>query len=244
MRALIALLIAAVIVPAVPGAYAADCPPMRNPSLAQPQLPLNIDHLKETLKNYHKNLYDSDIAAVDADAQAYIERRAGEAKKPALVLDIDETSLSNWRNLEANDFGFIPDGACKLLPKGPCGFTAWVRMHAAAPIAPTLALFNAAKRKGLAVFFITSRHQVDRQVTILNLNRAGYRGWTRLIMRAGDDTKRPVQAFKTEERKKISAQGYTIIVNVGDQQSDLDGDDTGDYAECKFKLPNPFYFIK
>jgi hypothetical protein len=33
--------------------------------------------------------------------------------------------------------------------------------------------------------------------------------------------------------------GYTIIVNVGDQQSDF----AGGYAERAYKVPDPFYFI-
>ena len=37
-----------------------------------------------------------DIATVIADARAYVERRADQVKNPAVVLDIDETSLSNW----------------------------------------------------------------------------------------------------------------------------------------------------
>jgi len=32
-------------------------------------------------------------------------------------------------------------------------------------------------------------------------------------------------------------QGYAIVVNIGDQMSDLDGG----FAERTFKLPNPFY---
>ncbi len=40
--------------------------------------------------------YDKEFAAVVARAQAYMERRAGAVTKPAIVLDIDETSLSNW----------------------------------------------------------------------------------------------------------------------------------------------------
>jgi len=44
---------------------------------------------------------------------------------------------------------------------------------------------------------------------------------------------------RRDERGKIAAQGYTIIVNVGDQQSDLDGG----YAERAYKLPNPFYYL-
>jgi len=44
---------------------------------------------------------------------------------------------------------------------------------------------------------------------------------------------------KAARAPKIEEAGYAIIVTVGDQQSDLDGG----FAECGFKLPDPFYFI-
>ena len=45
--------------------------------------------------------------------------------------------------------------------------------------------------------------------------------------------------FKAPERRKLAEQGYTIILNMGDQESDL----RGGYAEKTFKLPNPVYFL-
>ena len=45
--------------------------------------------------------------------------------------------------------------------------------------------------------------------------------------------------FKAAERENLIAQGYVIVVNMGDQMSDLDGG----HAERTYKLPNPFYFI-
>ena len=46
--------------------------------------------------------------------------------------------------------------------------------------------------------------------------------------------------FKAPEREWIEGKlGYTIVVNVGDQWSDL----AGGYSEGGFKLPNPFYHI-
>lgn len=49
-----------------------------------------------------------------------------------------------------------------------------------------------------------------------------------------------VSKFKTAAREKIENGGvYTIIANVGDQDSDL----AGGHAERTFKVPNPFYFI-
>jgi len=59
-------------------------------------------------------------------------------------------------------------------------------------------------------------------------------------MRPDADTQRSVEKYKTEERRKLEQAGYTIIANVGDQQSDL----YGGSAECTFKVPNPFYLIR
>jgi hypothetical protein len=224
--------------PAITGA--ADCPPETQVRVPQaPAPPLNIDKVKEVLLAYQAKDYDGDIAAVFAAARAYIEGPAGQVSKPAIVLDIDETSLSNWANIKANNFGFIREGACDLLPSGPCGFKAWLLQGVAPVIGPALDLFNAAKAKGVAVFFITGRRNSERQATLWNLDRAGFEGWTKLITRPDDDSHATVQAFKTEERRKIAQAGYTIIASVGDQQSDLDGG----FAECSFKVPNPFYFI-
>ena len=240
-RQLLAMVvIAGVLGGAPPLVRAADCPAAREPRISQPTLPLNIDKVKAQLRAYHQDAYSGDVEAVLADALSFVEQRAGEVSKPALVLDIDETSLSNWRNLEANDFGFINDGSCDRLPKGPCGFKAWIRQHAADVITPTRILFNAAKAKGVAVFFVTGRHEADRDVTVRNLNQQKFNGWDKLVMRTDADVQRTVQDYKTEERSKIAAAGYTIIANVGDQKSDLDGG----FAECTFKVPNPFYFIR
>ena len=45
--------------------------------------------------------------------------------------------------------------------------------------------------------------------------------------------------FKAPERRRIAENGYTILLTIGDQQSDLDGG----YAEKTFKLPNPVYTL-
>jgi putative acid phosphatase of HAD superfamily subfamily IIIB len=220
---------------------AADCPLAVEVHVPQPPPPpLNIDKVKEALLAYQAEGYDGDVAAVFATARAYVEGRADQVSKPALVLDIDETSLSNWPNIKANDFGFISDGACDRLPNGPCGFKTWILQGIAPPIMPALDLFNAAKAKGVAVFFITGRRDSERQATMSNLDRAGYEGWAKLVTRPDDDPHPTVEAFKTEQRRKLAEAGYTIIATVGDQESDLEGG----FAECRFKVPNPFYFIR
>ena len=170
-----------------------------------------------------------------------MERRAPDVAKPALVLDIDETSLSNWLEIEQNDFGYIPGGPCILQAGTPCGNLAWELSARAEALKPTLDLFNTAKRLGVAVFFITGRQNRSdlRAATIRNLTEAGYESWADLVMRpissAGS-----VTDYKTNARRDIETKHFTIIANVGDQESDLDH---GQAAEAPFRLPNPFYFI-
>lgn len=225
-------------------ARALDCPQKPSAHLPEATQPLNLGEIKLQLLDYLCfGAYDRDIEKVLADARAHVEARADKVEKPALVLDIDETSLSNRPFFLANDFGTIMQGACKLdagksVPDEPCGFNAWLTEHEAKAIDPTLKLFNLAKSKNVAVFFITGRRANERPPTIANLKKAGYEGWTDLMMRAPDD-QTPVGMFKMAERAKIAARGFTIIANVGDQRSDLDGG----YAERTFRVPNPFYFL-
>ena len=106
-------------------------------------------------------------------------------------------------------------------------------------IAPALALFNAAKAKGVAIFFITGRYENARAATEANLRTAGYDGWNELIMRP-DGLRTPSAAdYKAPQRGKIQSQGFTIIANIGDQLSDL----AGGFADRTFKVPNPFYLV-
>ena len=217
-------------------------------AFAQPAIetrsePPNLDELKQQLLVYRNSgVYERQLAAVAAKARAYIEQRAGEVARPALVLDIDETSLSNWPRILADDFGYIPSGTCNRLPRGPCGSYAWELKAVAPAIQPTLNLFNAARAKGVAVFFITGRNDSERAATIRNLRHAGYRGWTKLIMKPVGLKLKSAAHFKAPERAKITAAGYTIIANMGDQPSDLAGGNPADPEE-QFLLPNPFYRI-
>ena len=203
-------------------------------------VPENIGDLKPLLYAYKKSgSYDRDVAAVAADAQAYVEARAGHVGQPALVLDIDETSLSNWPALAANDFAHFPDARCDSLPHGPCGMKAWQNMARSKAIAPTLALFKSAKAHNVAVFFITGRDESLRDATVRNLRKGGYDGWNALIMRPRGSTTPSAADYKAPARAKIEAEGYTILAAVGDQPSDL----SGGHAERTFLVPNPFYRI-
>jgi predicted secreted acid phosphatase len=205
--------------------------------ISQPQ---NAGDAKIAATAYHDSgAYDRDLAAVTADAGAWLAARAPEVSRPALVLDIDDTALTNWQVIVADDFGRVFDGPCDTLPKGPCGWVAWDLRGEAPAIAETLALYRQAQALKVPVFFITGRDESQRTATEKNLKVAGYDGYAGLIMPAVGSHYASAADFKAPEREKIEKAGYTIIANMGDQPSDL----AGGHAEMTFLLPNPFYRI-
>ena len=231
-----------------------DVPGCKNPPPTQAvdaHWPINIGVLAPQLVAYRCTDYVKDMTAVLAGAREWIAQRAPQVDKPAMVFDIDETSLSNWAEIYHNDFAFAATGPCRLDAKNLlCGDRAWALSARATALQPTLAFYRFAKTlkgkngEAVAIFFVTGRFddQAMRAATARNLHKAGYDSWTRLILRPRASSGDPVSIYKSGERKKIE-QRYTIIANTGDQYSDLIGDPDNDHAERCFKLPNPFYFI-
>ncbi|WP_137387678.1 HAD family acid phosphatase [Rhodoligotrophos defluvii] len=209
---------------------------------AEPRLsqPANVGIAKIAATRYHNSgAYARDLASVAARAETWILSRARHVKRPALVLDIDDTSLSNWSEIVANDFGRFVEGPCLAGPNQPCGWRDWDLKGADPAIPATLRLYRAARAAGVAVFFITGRPESQRRATERNLRRVGYTGFSRLDMVPEGARFASAADFKAPRRRQIEAEGYRIIANMGDQHSDL----AGGAAERTFLLPNPFYYI-
>ena len=187
-----------------------------------------------SLRAYHDSgAYDRDLATVAGAARSFLDRRVGvvwptsprhRRRMPAIVLDIDETSLSNYQGLVASNFT-----AAGLVGPAVSG--------TGTGIEPTLRLYRDARSRRIAVFFITGRPSAIQSITETNLRNVGYdQGWNAVLFKPGGTG---VEAFKSSARAVIQRQGYDIVVNLGDQESDLDGG----HADRAFKLPNPYYFI-
>ena len=199
--------------------------------------PSNVGDVKSAATEYHDGgAYLADLQSATAPAAAWIAERAPQVARPAVVFDIDETSLSNWEVIQANDYGRI-GGPCDL--PGPCGWREWDLRAQSPVIEPTLRVFTAARDGGAAGYFITGRDESQRDATERNLASAGYRGYAELIMEPADARFVSAADFKAPQRASIESQGYAIIANLGDQPSDL----AGGHAERTFELPNPFYRI-
>ena len=99
--------------------------------------------------------------------------------------------------------------------------------------------YLAMRSAGVAVFLITGRGEPLRAATLRNLERQGISGWEGIRFRPAEDHDRSIVPFKSGERARIESGGYTIIANIGDQESDL----AGGHALHTCKLPNPAYLI-
>jgi acid phosphatase len=199
---------------------------------------LGAGEYTDALKEYHESgKYQDDLERVGSRAHAYLRKRVRALRaapgklrdKLAIVLDIDETSVSNYQCLAANNF-----------TNAVAGNFSCIAANTEPPIEPTLRIYRTAVRKKVGVFFITGRPESvpqAREQTELNLRTAGYEKWKELILAPGLDV--DTIAYKSGERARIEKQGWRIILNVGDQESDL----RGGHADRAFKLPNPYYFI-
>jgi predicted secreted acid phosphatase len=185
----------------------------------EPKAPAPPD---EIVAYHDSGEWDADTSRQVRRARRFLSRHLDD-RRPAIVLDIDDTSLSNYECLKQVDFDRAA-ADCADLPAIP----------------QTLRLYRYARRHGVTVFFITGRRERGREDTMDNLKAEGYTRWRGLRMRPDDQPLSRKDGWKARTRRAIERRGYRIVVNVGDQRSDLDGG----RALRRFKLPNPMYVIE
>lgn len=197
----------------------------------------NLGMLKKELEQYHDctctcGCYAHDLDAMADRAIAILRQRAAHRKpqeKLALILDIDNTTLSSYKQSLQADFAY-----------DPAVYHEWVQTAQGTAIPGTLRLYKEAQRLGVSVFFITGRPETERTATERNLRAQGFDNWQKLVVRLEPHGLESVGEFKAQVRADIAAQGYTLALNVGDMWSDLKGKPE---AEFSVKYPDPFDII-
>lgn len=147
----------------------------------------NVDHAT----------WQRDCQAVMDQALPYLKQRitaASQGEKPAIVFDIDNTTLET-------DFGFSYPSPAN---------------------APVLKVAQYAQDHDVALFFVTARPDIIKPVTQYNLTHVGY-NVTGLYVRNLFDLFKNVADYKTAKRVDIESKGYTIIANIGNSTTDLSG---------------------
>ena len=173
--------------------------------------------------------WDRTITKRIKSAKQFVKRwlathRKHRKRKPAVVLDIDDTSVSLYDCAKAANFGPGTLG-CAVTPPPPA-------------IRQTLSFYRYVRKRKVAVFFVTGRPEAIRALTVAHLDELGYTGNPTVYFKPPTYTNPSVIPYKRGARRDITRKGYRILANIGDQWSDL----KGGYALRKYKLPNPMYF--
>jgi hypothetical protein len=212
--------------------------------------PANIGQVKNDVKAYYGDYLDAagkhhhsgtsrfvkDTKNVVSDAKRFLQQQLGRVKNPAIVLDVDDTAEVTFGWEAGNDFGFDPVKQQQAIDNGTFEANG-----------PVLELSNWAVQHGVAVYFLTGRNELQGPQSLKNLANEGYPA------PAGAFFKPKVTApgylpcgltcttvqYKSGTRAHIEAAGAKIVLNVGDQFSDLEGG----HALRPVKLPNPMYSL-
>jgi predicted secreted acid phosphatase len=213
----------------------------------------NIDSAKSTIRTYYgadstgianktSSPYITELASIQKRALAHLHA-VSPGRKKAIVFDADDTTLWTY-DMEDNLMHFNFDPALQAT---------WV-FDQKFPATPGMVAFvAAAQAKGYAIFGITGRRFAQEAATIGNLTKVGYTEFDAenfFTKWDGADTNKPAYVtcvaacttveYKANTRKHIEQDlGYDVVLNVGDQWSDLQGG----YADRALKLPNPTYYL-
>jgi predicted secreted acid phosphatase len=217
----------------------------------------NIDSVKSTIRTYYaagsdgiadktKSPYISEVQKLLNDEQPFLAQAKSTTPNPAIVLDTDDTTLWTY-DMEDGAMHFNFDPSLQ---------NTWVQEQRF-PAVPGMADFvDKAAKMGYTVFGLTGRSDDQKAATLLNLTKVGYgtdftadkfyTKWTGVGTSQQPSyitcatAKCTTVEYKAGTRKHIEADlGYHIVLNVGDQWSDLQGG----YADKVLKLPNPTYYL-
>jgi acid phosphatase len=190
---------------------------------------LNLDDEKDALMEYYeKGAYDREASEAVEKAISKLEKMEI-PPKAAAVFDVDETSLSSYDYVKSIGFGYVP----KL-------WNDYLDSSTMKAIPQTKKLYDKLVEKGVAVIFLTGRKEIFFEATVRNLKNEGYTKFDTLITRSKEEYGTTAVEFKSRIRRRLAENGYNIILNAGDQYSDLEGGNSG----IEVKLPNYLYLVK
>lgn len=147
------------------------------------------------------------IAKLRLDQDLQKRGRKYNAKKRAIVVDVDETIVDN-----------SPYQAKNILVGREYtseNWAEWIDLADAKALPGAVEFLNYAKSKGVEVFFITNRKQRGYQATMDNLKKLGFPvSKKNLFLRTED-------GHSKEKRRQMVMKNYRIVLLMGDSMGDF-----------------------
>lgn len=186
---------------------------------------------------------DQDLRSHDV-RQRDKTRKGGDARRPAVIVDADETVLDNSR--------FQAELVLRGLSYDAQNWRARCERAEAGAVPGAVDFLRYAARRGVRVFYITNRRQAEKAGTILNLKRLGFPDVSEETIVVREEGTSP---SKETRRQKVSAR-YRIALLAGDNLNDFTDDfankstaeraaqvdrDRAEFGLRFIVVPNPMY---
>lgn len=147
------------------------------------------------------------LARMMLDQDLRLKRRAG--RRRAVVVDVDETVLDNSR--------YQATLLKNRQPYDSNTWTDWVKLEQAEAIPGAVEFLRYASSRGVRVFYVINRKQMEKEATAANLKKLGFPDVSdqTLLVRtdAGSSSKEP--------RRQSVASRFRIVLLMGDNLNDF-----------------------
>ena len=130
-------------------------------------------------------------------------------RRAAVIVDADETVLDNSR--------FQAELVLRRLPYDSQAWRAWCERAEAGAVPGAVDFLTYAARRGVRVFYITNRRQIEKAGTIANLQKLGFPNVSDEAVMVREEG---APASKESRRQKVAAR-YRIVLLVGDNLNDF-----------------------
>lgn len=189
---------------------------------------MNLTEAKQNVISYYESgKYETELNKIVSETLESL-KEVYPNENSAIIFDVDETVLSNYKYIKELDFGYRHDLWVEYMKKSQ-----------AEAITPTKKIYKWCVENNVKVIFLTGRGHDVYQQTYRNLLLQGFTEIEKLICRSESELKLSAAEYKSAQRKSLSEEGYNIIATIGDLNSDLVGENAG----LKVKIPNYLYDI-
>jgi acid phosphatase len=183
---------------------------------------------KAVTEYYEYGTWEKEIEGVIDEAMKKV-RELRKGGMSTAVFDIDETCMSNF--VLFKELGFVLTDS---------GWNAWTSAKMSTAIPPVKKLYDYLIAENYRIIFLTGRDESIYRATYNNLIKEGYTKFDTLICKGSDISQLTAAEYKSTVRKQLTEAGYNIVVNTGDQWSDLEGGNSG----LMIRIPNYLYLIR